>query len=141
MTQRAARRMKEHGGGAIINIASIDAHGYDGPQASYVASKAGIVGLTKDAAKSLAPFGIRVNTVSPGWVRTKMIEDFLRPEQLDYMLHRFERVPMRRLIEVREVAAAVAFLGSDAASGITGIDIPVDGGTLATLGVYESLPA
>ena len=70
-----------------------------------------------------------------------MIEDFLRPEQLDYMLHRFERVPMRRLIEVREVAAAVAFLGSDAASGITGIDIPVDGGTLATLGVYESLPA
>ncbi len=141
MTQRVARRMKDQGGGSIVNIASIDAHGYDGPQASYVASKAGIVGLTKDAAKSLARFGIRVNTVSPGWVRTKMIEDFLSPEQLDYMLHRFERVPLRRLIEVPEVAAAVAFLASDAASGITGIDIPVDGGTLATLGVYESLPA
>lgn len=140
MTQRAARRMKGHGGGSIINIASIDAHGYDGPQASYVASKAGIVGLTKDAAKSLAPFGIRVNTVSPGWVRTKMVEDFLSPDQLDYMLHRFARVPLRRLIEVPEVAAAVAFLASDAASGVTGIDIPVDGGTLATLGVYESLP-
>ncbi|MCF4166746.1 glucose 1-dehydrogenase [Zavarzinia compransoris] len=141
MTQRAARRMKDHGGGSIVNIASIDANGYDGPQASYVASKAGIVGLTKDAAKSLAPFGIRVNTVSPGWVRTPMVENFLRPDQLDYMLHRFERVPMRRLIEVPEVAAAVAFLASDAASGVTGIDIPVDGGTLATLGVYESLPA
>lgn len=141
VTQRAARRMKAQGGGSIINIASIDAHGYDGPQASYVASKAGIVGLTRDAAASLAGFGIRVNTVSPGWVRTRMIEDFLSPDQLDYMLHRFARVPMRRLVEIGEVAAAVAFLASDAASAITGIDIPVDGGTLATLGVYESLPA
>ena len=140
MMQRAARRMKDHGGGAIVNITSIDAHGYDGPQASYVASKAGLVGLSKDAATSLARYGIRVNTVSPGWVRTPMVEAFLNPEQLDYMLHRFDRVPMRRLIEVGEVAAAVAFLASDAASGITGIDIPVDGGTLATLGVYESLP-
>ncbi|PWR17624.1 SDR family NAD(P)-dependent oxidoreductase [Zavarzinia compransoris] len=139
--QRAARRMKAHGGGAIVNIASIDAQGYDGPQASYVASKAGIVGLTRDAATALAPFGIRVNTVSPGWVRTRMVEDFLSPEQLDYMLHRFARVPMRRLVEIGEVAAAVAFLASDAASAVTGIDIPVDGGTLATLGVYESLPA
>ncbi|MCW0182915.1 MAG: SDR family oxidoreductase [Zavarzinia sp.] len=140
MMQRAARRMKDHGGGAIINIASIDAQGYDGPQASYVASKAGLVGLTRDAATSLARHGIRVNTVSPGWVRTPMVENFLNPEQLDYMLHNFNRVPMRRLVEVGEVAAAVAFLASDVASGITGIDIPVDGGTLATLGVFESLP-
>ncbi|GGB62766.1 2-deoxy-D-gluconate 3-dehydrogenase [Tistrella bauzanensis] len=140
MTQRAARRMKDHGGGSIVNIASIDAQGYDGPQASYVASKAGIIGLTRDAATALAPFGIRVNSVSPGWVRTRMIEDFLTPDQLDYMLHRFERVPMRRLVEIGEVAAAVAFLASDAAAAITGIDIPVDGGTLATLNVYETLP-
>lgn len=141
MMQQVGKRMREAGRGAIVNIASIDAEGYDGPQASYVASKSGIVGLTKDAAKSLAAFGIRVNAVSPGWVRTQMIEDFLSPSQLDYMLHRFERVPMRRLVEVEEVAAAVAFLASDAASGITGVNLPVDGGTLATLGVYESLPA
>lgn len=140
VTQRAARRMKEHGGGAIVNLASIDANGTDGPQASYVASKAGIVGLTKNAATELASFGIRVNSVSPGWVRTPMVEEFLTPDALTYMLTNFERVPMRRLVEVPEVAAAVAFLASDAASAITGIDIPVDGGTLSTLYVYETLP-
>ena len=140
VTQRAARRMKDHGGGAIVNLASIDANGTDGPQASYVASKAGIVGLTKNAATELAPFGIRVNSVSPGWVRTPMVENFLTPDALNYMLTNFERVPMRRLVEVPEVAAAVAFLASDAASAITGIDIPVDGGTLSTLYVYETLP-
>lgn len=140
MTQRAARRMKDTGGGAVVNIASIDANGWDGPQSSYVAAKAGVVGFTKNAAKDLAPFNIRVNSVSPGWTHTPMIENFVTAEALDYMLNRFERVPMRRLVKVKEVAEAVGFLASSRASGITGIDIPVDCGTLATLNVYESLP-
>jgi NAD(P)-dependent dehydrogenase (short-subunit alcohol dehydrogenase family) len=140
MTQRGARRMKDHGGGAIVNISSIDANGYDGPQASYVAAKAGIVGLTKDAATELAEFGIRVNSVSPGWTRTKMIEEFVAPDALNYMLTNFERVPMRRMVEIKEVAEAVAFLASSRASGITGIDVPVDCGTLSTLYLYETLP-
>ncbi|PBB84496.1 SDR family oxidoreductase [Mesorhizobium sp. WSM3876] len=141
MTQRAARRMKDTGGGAVINIASIDANGWDGPQSSYVAAKAGVVGFTKNAAKDLAAHNIRVNSVSPGWTHTKMIEDFVSAEALNYMLTRFERVPMRRLVRVKEVAEAVGFLASTRASGITGIDVPVDCGTLATLHLYESLPA
>lgn len=140
MTQRVARRIKNTGGGSIINISSIDANGYDGPQAAYVAAKAGVNGFTKNAAKDLAEFGIRVNSVSPGWTRTQMVEEFVTPEALDYMLHRFERVPMRRLVEIKEVAEAVAFLASARASGITGIDVPVDCGTLATLHVFETLP-
>lgn len=140
MTQRVARRIRHTGGGSVINISSIDANGYDGPQAAYVAAKAGVNGFTKNAAKDLAEFGIRVNSVSPGWTRTQMVEDFVTPEALDYMLHRFERVPMRRLVEIKEVAEAVSFLASSRASGITGIDVPVDCGTLATLHVFETLP-
>lgn len=140
MTQRVARRMKDTGGGAVINIASIDANGWDGPQSSYVAAKAGVVGFTKNAAKDLAAHNIRVNSVSPGWTHTKMIEEFVSAEALNYMLTRFERVPMRRLVKIKEVAEAVGFLASSRASGITGIDVPVDCGTLATLHVYESLP-
>jgi len=140
MTQRAARRMRQSGGGSIINIASIDAYGADGPQASYTAAKAGLVGLTKAAATELAAFGIRVNSVSPGWTRTKMVEEFVSPSALNHMLEAFSRVPMRRMVEIPEVAAAVTFLASSEASGITGIDIPVDCGTLANLFVYETLP-
>lgn len=140
MTQRLARRIRHTGGGAIVNISSIDANGYDGPQAAYVAAKAAVNGFTKNAAKDLAEFGIRVNSVSPGWTRTKMVEDFVPPHALNYMLHQFERVPMRRLVEIKEVAEAVAFLSCSRASGITGIDVPVDCGTLATLHVFETLP-
>ena len=140
MMQRGARRMKDQGGGAIVNIASIDAHGHDGPQASYVAAKSGLVGLTKDAATELAEFGIRVNSVSPGWTRTKMIEEFVSPAALHHMQTSFDRVPLRRMVEVKEVAEAVAFLASSRASGITGIDVPVDCGTLANIYLYETLP-
>lgn len=141
MTQRAARLMKDTGGGAVVNITSIDAYGYDGPQSSYVAAKAGLVGFTKNAATDLAKHNIRVNSVSPGWTHTQMIEDFVSSETLEYMLTTFERVPMRRLVKVKEVAEAVGFLASSRASGITGVDLPVDCGTLATLYVYESFPA
>lgn len=140
MTQRVARRMSVSGGGSIINIASIDAYGADGPQASYTAAKAGLIGLTKVAATELAPAGVRVNSVSPGWTRTQMVENFVSPQALKHMLEDFERVPMRRMVEIHEVAAAVAFLAGPEASGITGIDVPVDCGTLANLFVYETLP-
>jgi NAD(P)-dependent dehydrogenase (short-subunit alcohol dehydrogenase family) len=140
MTQSVARRMRDSGGGAVVNIASIDAYGTDGPQASYTAAKAGLIGLTKAAATELAPLGIRVNSVSPGWTRTKMVEEFVTATALEHMLKNFTRVPMRRMVEIDEVAAAVAFLASSAASGITGIDVPVDCGTLANLFVYETLP-
>jgi meso-butanediol dehydrogenase / (S,S)-butanediol dehydrogenase / diacetyl reductase len=137
VTQRAARRMRS--GGSVINIASVDAHGADGPYASYVAAKAGLVGLTKAAATELAPRGIRVNSVSPGWTLTQMAEEATTPGVLDAMKTSFRRVPMGRMVTTDEVAAAVTFLASPAASGITGIDLLVDGGTLANLYILETL--
>lgn len=141
MSQRFGRRIQHAGGGAIVNIASIDANGYDGPQCAYTAAKAGVVGLTKNNAKDFGHLNIRVNSVSPGWTHTPMIEEFLSAEALAYMQTQFDRVPMRRLVKIKEVAEAVGFLASDRASGISGIDLPVDCGTLATLYVYESLPS
>jgi NAD(P)-dependent dehydrogenase (short-subunit alcohol dehydrogenase family) len=140
MTQRVARRMRDTGGGAVVNIASIDAYGTDGPQASYTAAKAGVVGLTKAAATELAPIKVRVNSVSPGWVHTKMVEEFVPADAMKYMLGTFARVPMQRLVEIKEVARAVAFLASPESSAITGIDVPVDCGTLSNLYVFETLP-
>jgi len=140
MTQRVARRMRSTGGGSIVNIASIDAYGTDGPQASYTVAKAGVIGLTKTAATELAAIKVRVNSVSPGWVHTQMVEEFVSAEAMKYLLGNFARVPMQRLVEIKEVARAVAFLAGPDSSGITGIDVPVDCGTLANLFVFETLP-
>jgi NAD(P)-dependent dehydrogenase (short-subunit alcohol dehydrogenase family) len=137
LTQRAARRMDR--GGSVVNIASIDAHGADGPYSSYVAAKAGLVGLTKAAATELAPRGIRVNSVSPGWTLTQMAEESITPEILGAMKAHFRRVPIGRMVTTEEVAAAVTFLASPAASAITGVDLLVDGGTLANLYILETL--
>ena len=140
MTQRVARRMRTTGGGSVVNIASIDAYGTDGPQASYTAAKAGVVGLTKAAATELAPIKVRVNSVSPGWVHTKMVEEFVTADAMKHLLGKFARVPMQRLVEINEVARAVAFLAGPGSSAITGIDVPVDCGTLSNLFVFETLP-
>jgi NAD(P)-dependent dehydrogenase (short-subunit alcohol dehydrogenase family) len=138
--QRGARRMRASGGGAIVNVASIDAAGTDGRQSAYGAAKAGVVNLTKTAAVELAPYRIRVNSVSPGWTLTAMIKDHVSEAARRHMIERFSRVPLGRLVEVDEIARTVAFLGSDEASGITGIDVPVDCGTLANLYIAETLP-
>lgn len=140
MSQRVGRKMAKNGGGAIVNISSIEGHAADGPFASYVAAKFGVRGITMSGAVELAKHGIRVNSVSPGWVHTKMIEEALRPITLHHMIHDFQRVPMKRLVTVEEVAAAVIFLASPAASGITGTDLVVDCGTLADVHVVYSLP-
>jgi meso-butanediol dehydrogenase/(S,S)-butanediol dehydrogenase/diacetyl reductase len=140
MTQRVARRMRSTGGGSVVNIASIDANGTDGPQASYTVAKAGVIGLTKAAATELAPIKVRVNSVSPGWVHTQMVEEFVSAEAMKYLRGNFARVPMQRLVEINEVARAVAFLAGPESSAITGIDVPVDCGTLANLFVFETLP-
>lgn len=137
VTQRAARAMGSRG--SVVNIASIDAWGADGPFASYVASKAGIIGLTKASASELGPRGIRVNSVSPGWALTDMVMESVEPEVLERMKSNFTRAPLGRMVEPVEVALAVVFLLSESASGITGIDLPVDGGTLANLYVLETL--
>jgi len=129
------------GGGSIVHIASIDASGGDGPYASYNASKAGLLGLNRTMAFELAPHGIRVNCVSPGFTHTEMTESAVPPELMDYLVNRFDRIPMRRLVKPAEIAAACAFLASDDASAITGVDLTVDCGLTANWYILETLPA
>lgn len=136
--QAVARRMMHRGYGSIVNIASVDAHGADGPYASYHTSKHALLGLTRAMAVELGPAGIRVNSVSPGFTDTQMDEwpDHVR----DHLLRDFKRVPLRRMMRPAEIASAVSFLLSDDASGITGANLMVDGGMTADLFGVSSLP-
>ena len=140
MGQRVAREMARTGGGVILHNASIDASGGDGTYVAYNASKAGMLGLNRTMAMELAPYGIRVNAVSPGFTHTEMTERAVSPPLMDYLLHGFERVPMRRLVKAEEIAAAFAFLASDDASGITGHNLTVDCGLTANWYILETLP-
>jgi NAD(P)-dependent dehydrogenase (short-subunit alcohol dehydrogenase family) len=141
MSQRVARLQVVAGAGAIVHIASIDASGGDGPYASYNASKAGLLGLNRTMALELGPHGVRVNCVSPGFTHTEMTEVGVPPGMMDYLVHRFDRVPLRRLVRPEEIASACAFLASDDASAITGIDLTVDCGLTANWYILESIPA
>ena len=141
MTQRAARVMRDAGRGAIVHISSIDAYGADGMQVAYNCSKAGLLGLNRTAAVELAPFGIRSNVVSPGYVATPLTRQYVGEQLFTHMSGSFARVPQGRMVDVDEIAAAVAFLASDDASAITGTELVVDGGTIANLYIVETLPS
>lgn len=110
--------------GAIINIASVSGIVGNIGQLNYSAAKAGVIGLTKTAARELAPRGIRVNAVAPGFTLTDMTETI--PEDVkNGMLH---AIPLGRFGQAEEIAKAVAFFASDNASYITGQVLKVDGG-------------
>ena len=119
---------KQAGGGSIINNSSIYGSRAVMMSASYIASKHAVEGLTKAAAVEGAPFKIRVNAVAPGFTRTEMIEKHLTSDIEQYLV---AQQPLGRLVEPGEVANAVIFLASDAASFVTGASVPVDGGFLA----------
>lgn len=121
--QLAAIPMIKQGYGRINNTASISALGNIG-QANYSASKAGIIGLTKTLALEFARYGIAVNCIAPGGVKTRMIEAI--PEKV--MTGLLEGIPFRRFAEPEEIAAAHLFLASEEASFITGQVLFVDGG-------------
>ena len=126
-TQSVGRVMREQGAGVIVNIASIAgrAHGLK-DRSAYVASKMGLIGLTREAARELAPFNIRVNAVCPGVIATEMTADLRQNEAM--VARWLEDIPQNRLGHPQEVAGIVMFLCSEAASYITGQAINVDGG-------------
>jgi NAD(P)-dependent dehydrogenase (short-subunit alcohol dehydrogenase family) len=115
-------------GGAIVTIASTAALQADAsePSAHYNASKAGVLALTRQLATELAPHGIRVNAVCPGVIDTPMLRLMDDPAAGERFVR--EDVPLARLGTAEEVAAAIAFLASNAAAYVTGAALPVDGG-------------
>jgi NAD(P)-dependent dehydrogenase (short-subunit alcohol dehydrogenase family) len=129
MAQACARVMAP--GSSIVNIGSVLGSTTAGmPQAAYSASKAAIIGLTRDLAQQwTGRKGIRVNAIAPGFFETEMTADY-PPGYVEETLRL--RAPMGRTGELVECAAAVVFLASDASSYITGIVLPVDGGILTS---------
>jgi 3-oxoacyl-[acyl-carrier protein] reductase len=129
--QAAAQEMTKHNYGRIINIASIA--GLIGPidLAPYGAAKAGIIGLTHAAALDLADYGITVNAIAPGPIDTELLRTW-PPEALR---ERGQHMPIARLGTIDEIAHAAMFLASPDSSFITGVVLPVDGGTIAA-GAY-----
>jgi NAD(P)-dependent dehydrogenase (short-subunit alcohol dehydrogenase family) len=124
-TKTAAPLMREHGGGAVVNITSISAVRASTLRSAYGTSKAGLAHLTKQLAVELASLGIRVNGVAPGPVDTAMAKAVHTPEiRADY----HDAIPLNRYGLEQELAEAIFFLCSDRASYITGQVLAVDGG-------------
>lgn len=124
-SRQAVRTMRgSQAGGAIVNISSISGKVGNLGQSNYASAKAGLVALTKSTAREGARFGIRANAISPGLIRTTMVEQMPQRE-LDAKL---AEVPLGRAGEVEEVASVAAFLASPMASYVTGVNIEVAGG-------------
>jgi NAD(P)-dependent dehydrogenase (short-subunit alcohol dehydrogenase family) len=128
-SQAVLADMTKNGSGVILNISSVNALGYYGNEA-YSAAKAGILNLTRSLAVRYGPFGVRVNAIAPGTLKTPAWE---QRQQKDPGV--FERVakwyPLGRVGEPEDVAGAVLFLASDEAAWISGAVLPVDGGLTA----------
>lgn len=116
--------MYEKESGVIINVSSVVAIYGNIGQSNYIASKAGVIGLTKGWAKEFGKKGIRVNAVAPGFIKTPMTDKV--PEKVIEIM--ISKTPLGRMGEAQEVAKSIAFLSSDDASFITGVILNVDGG-------------
>lgn len=137
----AVPHMRRRGGGAIVNLASVQGTASQRRVEAYATSKGAVLALTRSLALDFAKDGIRANSVSPGSVRTPMLEHAARmfdgpSADIEAVFRRFGSAhPLGRIGEVDEVAEIVAFLASSRASFVTGADFRVDGGLLAQIGV------
>jgi NAD(P)-dependent dehydrogenase (short-subunit alcohol dehydrogenase family) len=128
--QAAAAVMKPRRKGAIVLTASTNSYDGEAALVAYNASKAGLLGLLHTAANELGPYGIRINAVCPGLIRTRLAQpQFSSPA---FLKAYFQHIPLGRGGEPAEVACTIAFLASDLASYITGATLLVDGGQMAS---------
>lgn len=123
-TKAVTRQMMKQRQGRIINIASIVGVNGNPGQANYVAAKAGVIGLTKTAAKELASRNITVNAIAPGFITTDMTDKL--PEEVKAEM--LKQIPLSRFGEPKDIAKAVSFLASDDAAYMTGQTLHIDGG-------------
>ena len=143
-SQAVARVMKKQGGGKIVNIASVDGIKPEPGVSIYDVSKAGVRMISSAFALELAPFNIRVNTIAPGPISTKMLDShwahlpakgFKKGKQ-----ELADKTPMRRIGEPDEIVGAAIYLASDASSYTTGAEIVIDGGTLLYVPLEAPVP-
>jgi NAD(P)-dependent dehydrogenase (short-subunit alcohol dehydrogenase family) len=127
--QSAARRMRASGGGSIVNVSSVGGLVGLSHRPAYTASKHGVVGLTKSLARDLGVFGIRVNAICPGLIRTPLTESYFGDDRFEQELA--VTVPQGRVGTVSDVADAALYLASDMAAYVNGVALSVDGGWLA----------
>ncbi|WP_137181734.1 SDR family NAD(P)-dependent oxidoreductase [Roseomonas sp. AR75] len=130
LSREAVRAMRPRGGGAIVNMASVNAMQGQPCVAAYAAAKGGIHAMTRQMAVECGPLGIRVNALSPGLIVTEAFAAKLQPEDIRLTE---EAYPLGRFGRPEDVAEAALFLASDAAAFITGVDLPVDGGLTAQM--------
>ncbi|UPY37062.1 3-oxoacyl-[acyl-carrier-protein] reductase [Sediminicoccus sp. KRV36] len=126
LARAALRGMMKRRSGRIVSIASIVGVTGNAGQANYAAAKAGLIGMSKALAQEVAPRGVTINVVAPGFIATPMT-DKLNEEQKSGLL---SRIPMKRMGSAQDVASAVAYLASDEAAWVTGATIHVNGGML-----------
>ncbi len=135
-SQAAARQMKDHGGGVIVNIGSIVGRNAFPATLGYCTSKAAVDHMTRVMAIEWARLGIRVNCIAPGYVKTDLIDELAAQDKLTIRdLER--RTPQRRLGSAREIARGVVYVASDDASFMTGEVLVIDGGWSA-FGYYQA---
>jgi len=134
VAQSVARLLVQQGrGGAIVNMSSTNGLAGEADYTHYNASKAGVLALTRTMALELAPHGVRVNSLCPGWILTPLNASISEGLGSDAFITRYveEKIPLGRTGRPEDVAAAYAFLASDEAAFITGTELVVDGGQLA----------
>lgn len=130
MTAQAARMMAQHGGGSVVNIASVNAVVPGLWQGIYSITKAAVVSMTKAFANECAPMGVRVNAILPGVTDTKLAAALVHSDDEAVRRQMLDRVPMHRVAQPQEMAGAALYLASAAASYTTGACLEVDGGYL-----------